>query len=710
MRDITESFSTLVHVISSLGRPLLIIFDDLQWAVDLITYLMVDRIPDQFVEIAPITQVLFVGLYRSDEVNDNQILSTRYFPAFNSVTTMDVHSILLPELTRRACNSLITNALRLPSRLMRSLADIVHGKTSGNVFCINVRWVWRLDTVKVAPITEDIAQLMTRNLQILPETTMYALQLLSCLGSNADESICMLLKDHIDIFNELEISIERNIIEKEGQVYKFTHDILEQSVYDMMSTQEQNNKHLFIGLELLKDSNKMLGSQFRPVMLIAIDQINRAKVLRNTQLSSSCSAEISMSMSDFLPALSYAEHGISFLDDHLWDHYKLALRLYEMSCNACFKSYQIDEMQRFLDEIFDHAKYLLDKLLLIEALVLMGQDGSATDHAFSLLEELGDLSPEKIPPHLILNEVLAARKALSSYTDHDIKNAPRVSDWSLIARIRVLGSLMPFLFAEQPQYIPYIACRIINLSIQHGCGVTEIEFMMICDYIFFNTGFSSDSSFGLISQNPKAKVRFLYFLVFFRKPLQAVVDLHKNNYRSALMVGDAFSACVSIGHYTRLRTMCGHYLPDLEKECKTFSTHMTQLTYPSACLTYLGISDAIHKLSGSPMTPFSLMPGLKIRNKEDYIQQLEAEGISHTLQAGYFSALFVSFWHTKYVDAANWAKKYRCWNQNRFLDVYHSFYEGLSSFQLACNCSHDNISLEAGRCAITLFKKWNFFF
>ncbi|KAL7519202.1 hypothetical protein ACHAWX_007459, partial [Stephanocyclus meneghinianus] len=127
------------------------------------------------------------------------------------------------------------------------------------------RWVWHLDTVKSTPITENVAQLMTRNLQVLPETTIRSLKLLSCFGSQADESILLLLDDHIHMMDDLVMAIDRNVIEKHGHVYRFAHDILEQGLYDMMSRREQSNNHHFIGLELIKAANQSHGSHFRPV-------------------------------------------------------------------------------------------------------------------------------------------------------------------------------------------------------------------------------------------------------------------------------------------------------------------------------------------------------------------------------------------------------------------------------------------------------------
>lgn len=122
-------------------------------------------------------------------------------------------------------------------------------------------------------------------------------------------------------------------------------------------------------------------------------------------------------------------------------------------------------------------------------------------------------------------------------------------------------------------------------------------------------------------------------------------------------------------------------------------------------MTYAGICEVIIELTGSPTIPFSLMPGLNIMTEEEYMQRLLTEGKSASVQGGYFNYLFLDFWFKRYEDAAVWAEKYRSRGQRRFLDIYHSFYEGLNAFQLARE-SHDKNWIEIGECAIASFQKW----
>ena len=161
-------------------------------------------------------------------------------------------------------------------------------------------------------------------------------------------------------------------------------------------------------------------------------------------------------------------------------------------------------MRYFLDIIFEHALYFDDKLpsylLLIETLGAMGKANEAIEHAFDILQGLGDTFPEDISPSLIQNEVTSTAKALSGFTDEEIKNPPRVEDWSIQIRMQMMETIILFLLNAKPHYIPLVTCRIVKLSIEHGeiCLCTcllsgSLKLTRPYAYILRKTGFCSDS-------------------------------------------------------------------------------------------------------------------------------------------------------------------------------------------------------------------------
>lgn len=469
--------------------------------VDLLTGLLIEWDPLAFEENVPIALTLFIGLHRSEEVDSNHILSTTYFPTFNNASTLEVHTIQLQPMTKEAANSMLSNGLRLPCRITRPLANVVHSKAAGSPFYIRAflellaanktlsyslterQWTWDLEAVKNTPISEKTANLMKRSIQTLPKITVQALKLLSCFGSKADEATLVLLSNHIDMIDALAAAVDRSIVEKHGKVYSFAHDILEETAYGLMSHEEQSNNHLLIGSKLADLATESFHSHSQwNKLFVAADQINRALTLGNSQLSYSTqyanlnlkAAEAALSVSNFSSALSYAEHGLTFLADRQWQkpNYQLTLHLHEAASKACFSSTQSDKLRYVLDIIFEHAMCFEDRLpsflLLIETLGSMSRVEEAINVAFNILDDLGDTFPKDISPSLIQYEVASTIKALSVFTDEDIKSQPRLKDRRIQYRIRMMGAAVPSLFYSKPLYIPLLACRIIKLSIEHG--------------------------------------------------------------------------------------------------------------------------------------------------------------------------------------------------------------------------------------------------
>lgn len=85
---------------------------------------------------------------------------------------------------------------------------------------------------------------------------------------------------------------------------------------------------------------------------------------------------------------------------------------------------------------------------------------------------------------------------------------------------------------------------------------------------------SLHASFDAKDKHPRLKCQVYAFLAFFCEPLQAVVDVLRNNHKECLLAGDVYYASLSIGFYTRFCMMCGHDLSELEKECPLFATQM----------------------------------------------------------------------------------------------------------------------------------------
>jgi predicted ATPase len=201
--------------------------------------------------------ILYLGTYRHEEVIDDDI----FLPYLESLVISPVVTIThvqLRSLSVEMMNSMLARAMKLPTRLTKSLSKITHAKTLGNVFymkeflkCLifekklryslhDKRWTWNIEEVKQTLIDEDIAELLTANIEYLSSNVIDTLQMVSCFGSYVDAAILRLLPNNDEVISILEAVISKdNIIEKHHDRYHFAHDILLAQFYQMMTEEEQ---------------------------------------------------------------------------------------------------------------------------------------------------------------------------------------------------------------------------------------------------------------------------------------------------------------------------------------------------------------------------------------------------------------------------------------------------------------------------------------
>ena len=88
--------------------------------------------------------LLFVGCYRDDEMNADHHVSLQ----FNSMKEANVNftKIQLGGMDVDSLTSFVSERLRLPRRLTKSLSEIVYRKSLGNAFFatmfLQVSWIW----------------------------------------------------------------------------------------------------------------------------------------------------------------------------------------------------------------------------------------------------------------------------------------------------------------------------------------------------------------------------------------------------------------------------------------------------------------------------------------------------------------------------------------------------------------------------------------
>ncbi|KAL7425699.1 hypothetical protein ACHAXM_000215 [Skeletonema potamos] len=408
-------FKNLISAVCSVERPLALFFDDLQWADDrcmeLVSALM-ERDHLQELDDNDGTHCLFVGSFRSNEANDN-LLS--HFDNFEQSTSVDVTKIQLGGMARDDSNNMISEVLRLPTRLTSPLNDVVQRKTTGNPFHIitfmhslvkdsilsyslpDQRWVWDIEAVKSTSIDNTVLDLLARKLSQLPDNVLDALKVLSCLGPKVDETTMKHLYTSPESRKEfiacLDSAVAENILEKhEDSAYSFIHDMLKQLAYAVMSDEEKGEKHYWIGMHLM--ANCSAKTDVNAITISIVDQINAAHSygvteellhIKFAELNLKA-GKISIDVSDFQSALSYMKAGGGV-------YYDLSLQLYESAALVSYVNADIVLMQRYLEVLFGNAECFEDRLhgyiVMIQSLLSYDKQEEAMRKVLFILEGEG---------------------------------------------------------------------------------------------------------------------------------------------------------------------------------------------------------------------------------------------------------------------------------------------------------------------------------
>jgi predicted ATPase len=407
------------------------------------------------------THCLFVGSFRSSEVNDNLHVC---IDNFEQSTSVDVTRIHLGGLTRVESNIMLSEVLQLPTRLTSSLNDVVQRKTTGNPFHIitfmhslvkdsilnyslsDKRWIWDIDSVKTTSIDETVLELLVRKLIELPEKVVDALKVLSCLAPKVDDAIMKHLYTSSDSRRQfiecLDLAVGQNILEKnEDNEYSFVHDMLKQLAYSVMSEEEKGKQHFWIGMQLTAN-NSGDTDECNALVFSGADQINAAKSYGITEENLHIkfaelnlkAGKMSIDVSDFQSALTYLKEGVSFL--HGWQaghNYDLSLQLYESAALACYTNADIELMQKYLGILFGNAKCFEDKLhgylVMIQAMLNHDKHVEATEKILFILEGENIMYKLRFRDALFLAQIYSLPQSLAKF--FQLKLPQRMCTWSL---------------------------------------------------------------------------------------------------------------------------------------------------------------------------------------------------------------------------------------------------------------------------------------
>jgi predicted ATPase/signal transduction histidine kinase len=558
-------------------HPLALFLDDLQWMDAATLELLEPLISDP-----NIRYLLLVGAYRDNEVSSSHAL-TRTLQEIRKAGAR-VHEIVLAPLGLDDVSRLISDALDCKSNSAQALAQLVQEKTGGNPFFVIQfltalaedelltfdslmrAWQWDIKRIGAKSYTDNVVDFMSGKLRRLSAPTQEALKHLACLGNVAEISTIALVQGETEeaMHVALHQAVRSGLVFQQEDTYGFLHDRIQQAAYSLIPDEHVANIHLHIGRVLMAG---MTADQLDEDLFDVASQLNRGSVLLVDGNEKADVATINLhagrkakASAAYASARAYFASGTALLDEDEWGRrhelkFSLALERAEceLLCGSLEKSAQL--IVELLPRAASDIEFADASRLKVNLHVLTGEHPLAIDSALGCLRRFGI----DLPAHPSIEEVRAENETvwqtLNGRPIESLIDLPLMTDPKIQAAMQVLSVLAgPATFTDF-QLFCLLACRIVNISIQHGMsGASAYGFACLGSVLGpnfhrYREGYRlARLACDLVEKHAftayDTKVYHAMGLAaFWTEPLTSAIELRRATTRTATERGDLTFAC-----------------------------------------------------------------------------------------------------------------------------------------------------------------------
>ena len=505
-------FGKFLRVFATQQHPLVIFLDDLQWADSASLMLM-----KLFMDGGENAYLLLVGAYRDNEVYAGHPLMLALEEM--TKTGSQLHTITLAPLSKTDINYLVADTLSCALDTALPLAELVYQKAGGNPFFSNQflkslyedglisfnietnSWQCDIAKVKEMAIAEDVVEFMAARISRLPPKTREVLKLAACIGNQFDlatlaiayenslaetaadlwkalqEELILPQSQIYKFFSAIDATQKKEETDKTDETsapiatYKFLHDRVQQASYSLIQESEKEATHLKIGRLLLKGVSP---TEKEEKLFDIVDRLNLGRALVTTEAERNELAELNLAAARkaktstaYQAGVEYASIGLNLLGNSSWERtYELALNLHVEAVEVEYLNTNFQRAEALSQVVIARARNLLERvkvyILKIQFFIASNQLVKAVETALPVLEELG--YPLVKGPEAI--KAIAPLPALK-----DIDKIPEMKDPHQLAALRLLAIITGPAYMGQPQVLPYIIFKLVNLSLQYGHSV-----------------------------------------------------------------------------------------------------------------------------------------------------------------------------------------------------------------------------------------------
>ena len=603
-------FRSFISVFTREEHPLVLFFDDLQWA-DAASLNLV-----QLLMTGPETHyLLLIGAYRDNEVGSSHSLSVALEEIRNA--GVSINEIHLGPLRPEDVDRLVADTLDATVENAHDLSRLLFAKTGGNPFFLieffkalhhdglvefdpgNGTWSCNVEAIAALGVSDNVVDLMADKIQRLSGSTQQALKLGACIGNRFELQILAIVsgKSPGQIMSALREAVTEGLVlllgdghkyvelsddkEAEGLLdavllrtvrYKFCHDKIQQAAYSLIPKEVGVTLHRQIGQLILKDTpaDKRVGRIFD-----IVNQLNAAAHLLTEPAERIELAGLNLqagvkakSSSAYNSAMNFIDAGLALLPDNAWnDHYELALQLNTEASEAAYLCGQLERMNALTQEVIDRARDLMDKVrayeIRIAGYIARVEKLKTIETGLTVLRLLGVKVSSNPNMGHVLKELVHAKAALLGKGIEPLLDHKKMTDARKTAAMRIATAISSTAYVVSPNLFPVLVLRQVQLSARHGnaaqsafayalygtilCGVLgDIR----TGYRFGQMALQLQQRFHVREMEPRVVFTAAATNQHYIEPYRDVMTASREGYRASLELGDFEFAAANAGMHS----------------------------------------------------------------------------------------------------------------------------------------------------------------
>ncbi|WP_372369609.1 AAA family ATPase [Candidatus Uabimicrobium sp. HlEnr_7] len=485
----------LLDVIVINSNKITVFIDDIQW-MDNASLLLIGKFLGKYPQ-----KLFFIFASRHSETNCKKTAHLKEL-----ITTKDIKitKIFLSHLPLISVEKILTHLFSPTPNDIKLLSSLIFQKTMGNPLFIKqflqvlyqekllyfeketCTWSWDLSIIEKFEFSSDILDSLCKKTALLPEKYQKLLKICSCLRENfSAEMLGSIICEYEDCITDFinEATQQNYIVATQNQwnslfiehTYKFTHDLVLQSIYTSIDEKTKAQIHYDIGSYYFKQQDDLSPSKVAVNWNYCIPQLKDEEKKQLTQFNFQAAIKAKNAAS-YAKAFMHIQH-IQKIAQQIKLEAKFMSQVYQQEAELAYLNGDFSKAEKLFMQMIDNTKDKVEIAQIHVYLVVLYTRIGDWDQSFKVgkkgLSYLGINWSSKSVLLTLFKEFFRIKRNL-----HKLKTTPdyfvnmrKLQDEEQEIALQLLSIFMYTTYHGGKLYAFLTALKMVNITIENGFTV-----------------------------------------------------------------------------------------------------------------------------------------------------------------------------------------------------------------------------------------------